>query len=314
VLAGVSDADGGPQLVQRFVAEAATTSLQRPSDSRSLLAVAPRSVDPDPATVTALTTALQASGFAQLQGVQELLDTPAPDVARSGPTLSADATRGQLPAAHVAAVGAAVADVDAFGSALQGDDPALADRRRAALSLLSASWRGHGAGLPAARDRLSDAIAGLAAGVRIVGGSTRNLAATRSELPVTVVNELDVPVRVQLVLRARAPRVQLSPVAAQTVAAHSQLRVAVPVRALANGSVVVDATLRSPAGSPIGATVPVTLNVRMGVEGWITGAVGGLAALLLVVGVVRAVRRPRRRMDEAEQALPVAETSGADRT
>nr|WP_276610946.1 DUF6049 family protein [Kineococcus siccus] len=312
VFADVSEPAAGAALVQRFVAEAATTSLQRPNDPRSLLAVAPRSVDPDPATVQALTTALQDSGYAQLQGVEELLATPAPDVARSGPVLPPDAARGQLPVAHVDAVAGTVADVDAFGTALQGEDALLADRRRAALALLSVSWRGHAEELPGARDRVTDAVAALAAGVRIVGGSTRNLAATRSELPVTVVNELDVPVTVQVVLRARAPRVQLGTVAEQTIAAGSQLRVAVPVRALANGTVVVDATLRAPGGSQIGQTVPVTLNVRMGVEGWITGAVGGLAALLLVVGVVRAVRRPRRRMDEAEQALPVPEAPGLD--
>nr|WP_240897117.1 DUF6049 family protein [Kineococcus vitellinus] len=300
VLAGAADADQVVLVRQRLLAEVATTTLQRPSDPRSLLLVAPRSFAPAPGAVERLVADLEASGWARWQSLSQLLEVPDPGVPRSAPTLPAPLARAALPPGHVAAVAAALGDVDDFASALGGTEPALVEQRSAALLLLGASWRGHLGALPTARAQLSQSLAALAGAVGIVGGSVRNLAAERSELPITVVNELGVPVQVDLVLRPRSPRVQLDAVPRQTVAARSQQRVAVPVRALANGSVVVEAQLRTPAGSPLGDPVEVDLNVRADVEDWISAVVGGGAGALLVLGLVRAVRRGRRRVDEAE--------------
>ncbi|WP_432523454.1 DUF6049 family protein [Kineococcus sp. SYSU DK006] len=300
VLADAADADQVVLVRQRLLAEVATTTLQRPSDPRSLLLVAPRSFAPAPGAVERLVSDLEDSGWARWQPLSQLLEVPDPGVPRSAPTLPAALARAALPPGHVAAVASSLGAVDDFASALGGDEPALADQRRAALLLLGVSWRGHLDALPAARTRLSESLTALTGAVGIAGGSVRNLAAERSELPITVVNELGVPVQVDLVLRPRSPRVRLDAVPRQTVAARSQQRVAVPVRALANGSVVVEAQLRTPAGSPLGDPVEVDLNVRADVEGWISAVVGGGAGALLLLGLVRAVRRGRRRVDEAE--------------
>ena len=298
---------------QRVLAEIATTTLQRPNDARSLLLVAPRSFDPDPVAVSGLLSDVEVSGWGRWQGLPDLLAAPAPAVERSGPAIPTATRRAQLPAAGAGQVAAALAQVDDFATALQGTETSLQAQRLAALLLLGVSWRGHADGLPAARQALAVGTAALAAGIRIVGGSVRNLAAERSELPITLVNELDVPVQVDLVLRPRTPRVQLDAVPRQVVAARSQQRVAVPVRALANGSVVVEAELRTPAGSRIGDPVDVDLNVRADVENWITGVVGGGAVVVFALGVVRAVRKGRRRVDEAEHAS-LGQDADEDRT
>ncbi|MFB9377221.1 DUF6049 family protein [Kineococcus gynurae] len=295
-------------IVQRFVAETATATLERPNDPRSLLVVAPRTFDPDPAVVGRVLQAVQTSGWGTWQTLDALEQVPVPDVERGEPVLTEEAARGLLPGTAVSATASALGELDAFSAALLGEDPALPERRRAALLLVSASWRGHAAALPAARSAVDASVEQLLDQVSILPGGTRNLAATRSELPVTVVNELDVPVRVDLLLRPRSPRVQLDRVARQEVPAGSQRRVAVPVRALANGSVVIDAQLTTPDGTPIGGSTEVELNVAMGVEGWVTGTIGGIAGVLLVVGVVRAVRRPRRRVDEVEHAVLAGDT------
>ncbi|NYD22783.1 hypothetical protein BJ968_002323 [Kineococcus aurantiacus] len=312
----LADADDPDQVVlvrQRLIAEAATTTLQRPSDPRGQLLVAPRSFAPAAGDLAALVGDVESSGWAAWQPLTDLLDTPVPGVERSAPQVPAATARAALPAAHVAGVAGALAAVDDFATALPGSglDAGLLSRQHAALVLLGVSWRGHVGELPTARARLASAVEALTAGVSIAAGSVRNLAAERSELPITVVNELDVPVQVDLVLRPRTARVQLDAVPRQTVAARSQARVAVPVRALANGSVVVEAQLRTPAGSAIGRPVEIRLNVRADVEGWISGVVGGGAAALLVVGLVRAFRRGRRRVDEAEHALVGGPASGS---
>ncbi|WP_432572261.1 DUF6049 family protein [Kineococcus sp. SYSU DK005] len=290
-------------LVQRAVAETATTTLQRPNAPRALLLVAPRSFDPRPGAVQRLVGAVEASGWASWQPLPELLATPVPDVERTdAPVTGRDEARAALPAAHVAAVAGLRAAVEDTASALQGADPATGALQRSALMLLAASWRGHAAELPAARRRAQERVEAFAGGVRLLPGSVINLAATRSELPVTVVNELAAPVRVDLVLRPRSPRVQLAAVPRVTVPAGGQQRVAVPVRALANGSVVVEAQLRTPAGTRLGEPVGIDVNVRADLEGWLTGLVGGGAGALLVAGVVRAVKRGRRRVDEVPHA------------
>ncbi|WP_432544781.1 DUF6049 family protein [Kineococcus sp. SYSU DK002] len=304
VLADAADPDQVALVRQRLVAEAATTTLQRPGTARGQLVVAPRSFAPTAEALSGLVAAVEASGWATWAPLSELLATPAPDVPRAAPAVTAASARATLPTSHVSAVDRELVAVDDFTSALP---PPAADagplpQQRAALLLLGVSWRGHTGQLPTAREELAAAVTALTAGVGVVAGSVRNLAAERSELPVTVVNELDVPVEVDLVLKPRTPRVQLEAVPRQTVAARSQQRVAVPVRALANGSVVVEAQLRTPAGSTIGSPVEIRLNVRADVEDWISGVVGGGAAGLLVLGVVRAVRKGRRRVDEAAHA------------
>ncbi len=302
VLADAADPDQAVLVRQRLVAEAATTTLQRPNDPRGQLLVAPRSFAPVASTLSGLVTDLESSGWAAWQTLTELVQATAPDGERSEPQVAAATNRAALPTGHVEDVERQLVAVDDFRSALQTSTPDadLLSQQRAALALLGASWRGHTDELPQARAALGRAVQLLTAGVSIATGSVRNLAAERSELPITVVNELDVPVLVDLVLRPRTPRVQLDAVPRQTVAARSQQRVAVPVRALANGSVVVDAQLRTPAGSAIGSPVDIRLNVRADVENWISGVVGGGAAGLLVLGVVRAFRKGRRRVDQAE--------------
>jgi hypothetical protein len=289
-------------------------TLQRPNDARGQLLVAPRSFAPQAATLSGLVDDLEASGWASWQTLTALQQTTAPDGERSDPEVAAATARAALPTAHVEDVEEQLVAVDDFRSALQTSTPDvdLLSQQRAALALLGVSWRGHTDELPRARAALARAVQLLTAGVSIATGSVRNLAAERSELPITVVNELDVPVVVDLVLRPRTPRVQLDAVPRQTVPARSQQRVAVPVRALANGSVVVDAQLRTPAGSAIGPAVDIRLNVRADVENWISGVVGGGAAGLLVLGVVRAFRKGRRRVDEAEHPVDTAPETPED--
>ncbi|WP_432537203.1 DUF6049 family protein [Kineococcus arenarius] len=290
-------------LVQRVLAEVATITLQRPSDPRSLLVAAPRTLDPRPTAVQRLVTAVETSGWASWQPLTDLLATPVPDVERSEvPVPATTSRRAVLPAVHVAAVDAAVATLAELSSALEGAAPAAGAAQRSALMLLATSWRGHPLDLRAGRRELEEDVAALLSAVHVLPGSVLNLAATRTELPVTVVNELSAPVRVELVLRPRSPRVQLTQVPVQTVPAHGQLRVGVPVRALANGSVVVEARLRTPDGLQLGEAVELDVNVRADLEGWLTGLVGGGAAALLATGLVRAVRRGRRRVDAAPHA------------
>ncbi|GAB7192180.1 DUF6049 family protein [Kineococcus sp. NUM-3379] len=311
-LAGTAQEDSGTLAVQRFLAEAATVTLERPNDTRSLLAVAPRGWNPSPAAVTALLAALDASPWAEVQPLSDLLATEAPGGAHGPPGEKVEDPTRRLPGAHLQALATTRRRLDGLAAALQGPAPQVQDRQRAALALASVAWRGRGEDLVESRTRLDAAVRDLLAAVRIAPGSDRNLAATHAELPLTVVNELPVPVTVELTMRPRTARLRLADRSRTlTLQPRSQQRVGVPVEAVANGRVVVDAELRTPDGTALGARAPITVNISMGLETWILGGVAGGAGLLLAVGLVRAVRRGHRRMDEVEVVVP-ADGAGTD--
>ena len=79
-----------------------------------------------------------------------------------------------------------------------------------------------------------------------------------------------------------------------TIGAGSRAVVGVKAEALAAGLVPVTATLTTADGTPIG--VPGTITVRANPPGYSFYIVGGaVIALILLLGIVRTIRRPRTR-------------------
>ena len=71
------------------------------------------------------------------------------------------------------------------------------------------------------------------------------------------------------------------------------------MRAIAAGRVSLTAQLLTPSGRPLGD--PVSVQVRTQPPGtWAMWVVGAVVGLVLLVGIVRAVRRPRRTVAVAE--------------
>jgi len=74
-------------------------------------------------------------------------------------------------------------------------------------------------------------------------------------------------------------------------------RVAVPVRAVANGDTEVEIALSAPDGTSLGSPVVVPVRVRADWETRGLLVVGAVLALVLVSGLVRTIRRGRRRSE-----------------
>jgi hypothetical protein len=118
---------------------------------------------------------------------------------------------------------------------------------------------------------------------------------SEADLPVTVANDLGQAVNVVVSLQPRSPRLVPEGTVAVHIPAQSRQRVALPVKAVANGDTEVVVTVRAPDGAPLGS--PVTVPVRVRAD-WETRGIlvaGGLLALVLVVGLVRTIRRGGRR-------------------
>jgi hypothetical protein len=123
---------------------------------------------------------------------------------------------------------------------------------------------------------------------------------------VSVVNELQVPVRVLLVLRPRNNALEAAAAAPITIPAGGNVQqdITVTSRKAGGGVLYLDAQLLTPSGDDFGATSP--LRVRVSAAGvvvvTITIAVCSLLALAVVVRVFRRVRNARRPAPEPEAA------------
>ncbi|BEP13149.1 DUF6049 family protein [Acidothermaceae bacterium B102] len=147
--------------------------------------------------------------------------------------------------------------------------------------------------------------------VSIVTKGQVNLLGNRARLPITIANDLTVPVKVQLVLVSRSPGLTTTSKAQTLVilaGTKPQLDVTVNTVKAGAGTLLVDAQLLTPEGKAFGP--PTRLTVRVSAYGavivWITVVVCSLLGLAVVVRLYRRIRNARRASppDEAAPAEP----------
>ncbi|HKG52514.1 MAG TPA: DUF6049 family protein [Actinomycetales bacterium] len=285
-----------------FLAHTAVATSELAGTVRRLLVAAPRNVDPDPAAFRALVASAAAVPWlepARVSGLMEPLprsstaDLPRRSVAApDGPALRGVGQR------DVAVVRALRRQLAAVNEVLDVPATSTVQAQRTTLELLSVAWRGHHDALVARQRALADSVGSRAAGVRVLP-STINFLANDGRLQVTVANGLNQRVQgVRLEVTVPSPKLQVvQPRSAPlTLEAGQRTGVRVPVRALASGLVTLQARLITPSGAQIG--VPQELQVRLRpTDSWLVMAFGGVVGLALVFGLVRSLRRPRRRVD-----------------
>ena len=247
---------------------------------------------------TAIAAALEAPGVTALS-LPGLIAVPSTPVEIA--TLTDD--EGALEAERAAATSALIDDearIGRFSSIL--DDPQLltGPERAELLQLLGVSWLATPAAGTLALTEHRAATEETLSAVEMLPPSTTQLISADSALRPWVRNDL--PWSVNLELRA-APddvRLDVQEVTAFTVPAGSNARVEVPVQArLGNGEVRVDLQLRSPTLEPIGQTQSVEVVVSAEWESIGLIVLATLVGVFLVIGVIRTVRRLRRRKSPA---------------
>lgn len=293
VAAEVSGPGRGVRARQRFLAETAMITAERPSDPRTVLVAPPRRWDPDPDYARWLLAASSGVPWLEPVGLGTLRVTPAPDVARAAPRYPRSARAMELPQGHLAVVRRLRADLRGLASMLA--DPAEITERYDRAILRSES----SAGRDAARRRtalvaaVGSSLADQRRGVRILNRGRLTLSGATGRLPVTIANDLEQAVTVRITIEAR-PRVRLRVDEPDevTIAPERKETVEVPARATANGLVTITAQLETPDGQPLGAPVELqVLATDYGRVGYVVVG-GALLVLLLTVGV-RLFRRAR---------------------
>lgn len=127
--------------------------------------------------------------------------------------------------------------------------------------------------------------------VAVVPGSTINLVSRESKVPVSLRNDFDAEVKVHVYLTPDSFRVIVPHGVEVIIPPLTTVNAQIPVRAIGNGDVTLEAIVTTFSGHQLGDPVQLKMTVNADVEGYIliffTVTVAGLA----VVGAIRTIRR-----------------------
>lgn len=278
---------------QRFLAETAMITAERPGSSRLVALAPPRDWEPGGTVASDLLTATTTVPWLRPATFTDALATPPPVLDRDALTYPSAAASSQLPADYVSRVLGLRARVDRFSDVLTAPQRVRSDYEQQTLRLLSASLRTDAERRSVLLGRTTAGLTERERAVRVLPQAV-TVGADRANLPVTVVNDLDQAVTVRVAFSSDSPRLRVAPVQPVTIGAGRKLPVLVPVEALANGVVSVSARVVSPRGFGVGP--PAAIRVRVArYGGAAVGITVGAAVLLFLAAARNIVLRVRRR-------------------
>jgi hypothetical protein len=192
------------------------------------------------------------------------------------------------------------------------DDPEESIRGRWSKyqALFSSAWVGNPTGLAAEWERVQADSDLFRNSIRIEEGSSITVLSDRTEVPITLRNDLRSTVRIQLVVSPQRANIRIDdPVIDVTIPAQSSIRVSVPMIALASGTVPVSLSLQSVGGEALSEPFDLLVTIRAGWENVITGVLALLIGIVFAVGIYRAVQKRREPPDSDTKAALTDVTS-----
>ena len=278
---------------QRFLAETAMITSELPSTGteRSILVMPPRRWDPDQVFLDRLVAVAGRAPWTAATPLRSLAESSPPEVDRQPLSYPRAERSSELPRDYLRALETMHGSI-ALLTAVLADPEAtdlVRDLQRSVLLLESTWWRGRETSRANRLDREKLTLEDSRGAVRVQPGNF-TFSSRSGTIPVTIANELTQPVQVQLRLDPQTPRLRIEPVEPLTIGPGSKLQVPVPASAVAGGSVIVDAQLRTLGGAPYGQPVPLRITVTQygTVALYITGVA---AAVLFLAAGVRVLRR-----------------------
>jgi hypothetical protein len=322
---GVATGGPGPDprldpvaLRQRILAEAAVRSLDGAGDP--LLVPVPEGFDPgEPVTATAFFDGLDVPWVRQVSLSQVLVGADTAE-SQGRPYYPPRARRRQVPFANLLSTAELLQTGRVYAHLLTRNDSVADDLAETAM--LGSSYRARTRPGPA-RERVRNTTARVRRTMRLVdidGPPFVMMSSETGPIAVTVVNNLDEPVTVQL--EARTQRGDLSITVPDPVTLAPGQRAPVRMRAESTAIGVHEVTLLASTseGEPIGSQVQ--FNVRTSNVGFVIWLVMGVGGGLLLVAIVwRIVRRVRSRRagrpvptpdEESDEISEIDEPSEAD--
>jgi hypothetical protein len=300
VESGADDPAVSRLAVQRFVSELLMIQAELPSDQRSLVVAPHRRWDPAAGYAQALLAATGRVPWVEPVTLSSVADGPVYDKVTRGELAYPVTERAhQLSRSYLASVAAIKQDIDAFALILPPGDPQARAFDAGVLRLMSSAWRNAPSLARAERDALAHDVDTTMDKVTIASedGSFVTLTSHSGVVPVTVRNDLDTPVQVEVRVEQDAGRhlvVEGGGTGVQTIAPHRQKPVDVHATAQTSGVFPLTVTLYTPGPNSQQYGAPVRLFVRSTAYGATALLItGGATAVLLLTVAIRLVRRAR---------------------
>ena len=280
---------------QQFLSATALAAL---TDPGTPLVVLPAAYwQPNPELLANLLTVTASGPWSQLTPLSALLAAAPNPPASSLAPYSAQQREAELPPAHMAGIASAQAELRSIGAITRVPDAGSADFRSALLRSASTAWRTHP---QIGGDLLARTAAEITAErdlVRISSSGLVTFPGAQGRVPITISNDLAVPVLVGVELRATPDyRLQVEPVAPIEVAPGQRTSVEVQVGIVGSEPLEVESQLVTPGGEPYGlpAQFQVQTTAYTRVASWVVGVAAAVLSILVVVGITRRIREQRR--------------------
>lgn len=138
-----------------------------------------------------------------------------------------------------------------------------------------------------------DAVKAMKKRIRVTSGNY-TITASQYDLPVTVINDFDQQINVDVDAWTSNSRVTLGTIPRISVPARSQIQIKVPITVIASGDTTLAIQLHAPNGKAVGEIeeIPLRLAVISPVTTWF---IVGMALTLLFAAIIQSLRRVKRR-------------------
>ena len=280
---------------QRFLAETALITLERPNAVRTILVAPPRRWAPPVGWAGALLAATEATPWVRTVGLDALSKTRVPaEYAGADLTYPQAAAAAELASAQVARMEQASASAAGLIRLFARAGSLETNYTGALLGTISTAWRGNRVEGRSYALHVMEQINSDIGEVEVIGRDLVTLSSTQGTIPLTVSNQLGQAIRVRPVLRPRVgSRLTVTNPELLTIGAGRKTTVKVPAEASSNGITQVDVQLVDATGKPFGGTTQLRVNVTsFGKVGLIVLIAAG--SVLFGTAILKNVRRFRR--------------------
>jgi hypothetical protein len=295
-----SDGQEGPRLaVQRFLADTAMTTMERPGVQRYVVVAPPRTWDPARVFAAELLRQSDRAPWLEPVGLGELSGAPPSTAIRT----RAPSTRGLLEPGLVSRIAELRLDLQRLRGILtdpQAAPPELAQLDDALLRATSSRWGADPAGGRRLVNTVDAKLAAQIGRLRLVAGGVVTMTGRSGRIPLTFENDLGQPVRVRVRLDSR-DRLRIegdtpfdSDGGGVVSIPSGTSTLVITGRATTGGLFPIKVEVLSNDGAALG--IGATLKVRSTAYGVVALTVTGVAfGLLLVASATRLLRRRRQR-------------------
>lgn len=290
---------------QRFLAETGQITIDAP-DAERIVAVGPDPRwDPNTAVVADISGALRSAPWMRSTTLAQLLAATPKDSTRTLAPMTAGARRAGLDPTYLNRIQKTQDDLEVFSAILDQPGQLTEKYSSALLRTTSGAWRLDRDGGTNLLDSINQELANEMGRVRVLSGGVKNFSSETGEIPITISNDLPVPVTVGMTLTGDPPiRLSAQPFGPITIPANRKVSTQITAQVRGNGELPVKVQLTTRTGAPYGDPSEVTLrsSAYANAATWVVAIAFVLLTLLLLANSIRRRRERRNQPGEATEA------------